>query len=173
MKSAGYMSQRHAERRTFLCIIGTRGGNLYHPLAGSSRDPASENLTFRATIANVAERSVRSRSAAARDILASWFAGRLIIVGTAALGFIATFVIIRNQIASLKDALLPLLAFVPVYLFLIFLNMVWSARVVSRFGHPAIRSSATMRRIRVGVMAVVGLAFGVLAALWYVHTVAK
>jgi hypothetical protein len=121
----------------------------------------------------VAERSVRSRSAAARDILAGWFAGRLIIVGTAALGFIATFVIIRNQIASLKDALLPLLAFVPVYLFLIFLNMVWSARVVSRFGRPAIRSSATMRRIRVSVMAIVGLAFGVLAALWYVHTVAK
>ena len=121
----------------------------------------------------MAKPNVRTRSQAARDILASWFGGRLIIVGTAALGFIATFVVIRNQIASFKDALLPLFAFVPAYLFLIVLNMVWSARAVSRFDRPPRASSHWKRRIRVGLLSIAGLAFGVLAALWYVHTVAK
>jgi small-conductance mechanosensitive channel len=115
---------------------------------------------------------MRSRSTAARDFLASWFGGRLIIVGTAALGFIATFVVIRNQIASIKDAMLPLLAFVPAYLLLIFLNMLWSASAVSRFDRPR-PSSPLKRRLRVGLMSAAGLALGVLAALWYVHSVAK
>jgi hypothetical protein len=132
-------------------------------------------VTFCATIPYVSEQSVTSQPAVRQDFLASWFGGRLVVLGTASLGFIATFSVIRNEIASLKDALLALLVFVPAYLFLISLNMVWVARSISRLGLPTWRrpSNANARRVRMLVMAVIGLAFGIVAALWYVHTVAK
>lgn len=97
------------------------------------------------------------------------------IVGVSALGFIVTFLILGSKIVSLTNAMLPLLAFVIIYLLLISFNMLWVARTVSRLGQPAkaIERGTAARRIRRLLMAVGGLVFGVLAAVWYVHSVSK
>ena len=97
------------------------------------------------------------------------------ILGASALGFIVTFLILGSKIMSLTNAMLPLLAFVIIYLLLISLNMLWVARTVSRLGQPAkaIERGTTARRVRRLLLTVGGLAFGVLAAIWYVHSVSK
>ncbi len=124
---------------------------------------------------NMAERSVTSQPVSTRDVLASWFAGPLMILGTAGLGFIATFLLLVHEIASPKNVLLPLLVFLPVYLLLLSLTMVWMARTVWRIGQPpkvSIHDVSAQRARRV-VMALSSLAFGAIAALAYIHTVAK
>ena len=105
-------------------------------------------------------------------MLTSWFAGRLMIVSTAGLGFIVTFLLLAHEITSLKNALLPLLVFLPVYLLLISLNMVWLARAASRVGEPAWTAMQNIATRRV-VLAGGSFALGVAAALVYIHTVAK
>lgn len=124
---------------------------------------------------DMAERSVTSQPASTRDMLASWFAGRLMILGTAGLGFIVTFLLLVHEIASLKNALLPLLVFLPVYLLLLSLTMVWMARTVSRIGQPPVHRThnVSAQRAQRVFMALCGLAFGAIAALAYIHTVAK
>ncbi len=124
---------------------------------------------------DVAERSVTSQLVSTRDVLASWFAGRLMILGSAGLGFIVTFLLLVHEIASVKNALLPLLVFLPVYLLLLSLTMVWTARSVWRIGQPpkvSVHEVSTQRVQRI-VMVLCSLAFGVVAALAYIHTVAK
>ncbi len=111
-----------------------------------------------------------------REIFTEWFAGRLLILGAAALGFIATFMVLGHQIASLKSVLLPLVIFLPVYLVLISLNMVWVVKTVARFGTPAWaqRRGFDRRGRMLRILATLfGLAFGVIAALVYVHAVSK
>lgn len=121
---------------------------------------------------DVSDHSV-SRPVSTHDLLSGWFAGRLAIVGTAALGFIVTFLLLGHEIVSLKNVMLPLLVFLPVYLVLVSLNMVWVARSVSRVGTSTWASAGTLRRTRFPVAALAGLGFGILAAIWYVHGVAK
>ncbi len=124
---------------------------------------------------DVAERSITSQPVSARDVLASWFAGRLMILGSAGLGFIVTFLLLVHEIASLKNALVPLLVFLPVYLLLLSLTMVWTARSVWRIGQPlkVPIQQVSAHRVQRIVMALCSLAFGAVAALAYIHTVAK
>lgn len=97
------------------------------------------------------------------------------ILSTAGLGFIVTFLLLAHEIVSLKNALLPLLVFLPVYLLLISLNVVWVARAASRIGQPLWERTQNIsaRRLRRFVMALGSLALGIAAALVYIHTVAK
>ena len=122
---------------------------------------------------DVSDQSVPSRPVSTRDLLSGWFAGRLAIVGTAALGFIATFLLLGREIGSLKNVILPLLVFLPVYLVLVSLNLVWVARSAARAGATTWQRAAALRPFRFPLITLGGLAFGILAAFWYVHAVAK
>lgn len=122
---------------------------------------------------DVSDQSVPSRPVSTRDILGGWFAGRLAIVGTAALGFIVTFMLLGREIGSLKNVIIPLLVFLPAYLVLVSLNMVWVARSVARAGVSSWQHASALRPTRFPLISLAGLAFGVLAAIWYVHAVAK
>jgi hypothetical protein len=123
----------------------------------------------------VSEQDITSRSASTHDIIAAWFAGWLCIICSAGLGFIVTFLAIGHEIASLKNELLPLLVFLPAYLLLISLTIVWVARRAARVERPVWTkpNSAFARRVSVMGMTVAGLALGIVAAVWYVHAVAK
>jgi hypothetical protein len=122
---------------------------------------------------DVSDQSVPARPVSTRDVLSGWLAGRLAIVGTAALGFIVTFLLLGREIGSLKNVILPLLVFLPAYLVLVSLNMVWVARSAARAGTSSWTSTGALRGVRFPVLALAGLGFGILAAIWYVHGVAK
>lgn len=152
-----------------------------HMSLGYRRDARVIYITFsssfflklkRATMHTVTEPKV---GYSGRREAASWFGGRLLIVGAAALGFIVTFVILGPKIVLLKNVMLPLLAFVPVYLLLIVLNMMWVASTVSRIGHSgaAVARSSVARQLLRLWPSVCGLALGALAAALYVHSVSK
>jgi hypothetical protein len=122
---------------------------------------------------DVSDQSVSPRPASARGLFAGWFAGRLAMVASAGLGFIATFLFLGHEIASLKNELLPLIVFLPAYLILVSLNMVWVAKSVSSVDRPAWPRADALRRLRFPALALGGLGFGILAAILYVHGVAK
>ena len=123
---------------------------------------------------HVADRSVTSERTAHRDLFAETMVWRLAMLGAAALGFLVTFLLLDHEIPAFRDVVLPLLAILPAYLVLTSLNMWWAAKTASKLGlierclspHDAQR----LRRGRI-LKACCGLAFGVAAALWYVHSV--
>jgi hypothetical protein len=124
----------------------------------------------------VADRSLTSGRSAYRDVLADRLLWRLTVVGAAALGFLATFLLLDHEIRLLKNVILPLLALLPVYLILMSVNTWWAAKVMAKQGlTPRPRAPRGSYRFRVErlLTAGCGLAFGVLAALWYVHSVSK
>lgn len=130
--------------------------------------------TRRATILCVADRSVASQSQ--RQNLADLFITRLTVLGAAALGFLVTFLLLDHEIHGLKNVMLPLLGIVPAYLFLVSLNTWWAARAAAKSGllawpaDPKVdRTGAVGRVYTTGL----GLAFGIIAALWYVHSVTR
>lgn len=122
---------------------------------------------------HVSDHSVSPRPISTHDLFSAWLEGRLAIVGTAALGFIATFVLLGREIGSLKNVLLPLLVFLPVYLVLVSLNTVWAARSVARVGVPSWIRTRASQRTRFALLALASFGFGILAAIFYVHAVAK
>jgi hypothetical protein len=97
-------------------------------------------------------------------------------LGAAALGFLVTFLLLDHEIHSLWNVMLPLLGILPAYLFLASLNTWWAARAAAKSGLPAWPADPTMDRTN-GVRRVyttgLGLALGVIAALWYVHSVTR
>ncbi len=117
-----------------------------------------------------------SASTEHRDHLPETFVWRFTILGAAALGFLVTFILLDHQIHAFKDVILPLLVILPAYLCLTSLNMWWAAKTTARLGQMASPVTAqSARRLRAGraVTACCGLAFGVLVALWYVHSVSR
>ena len=97
-------------------------------------------------------------------------------LGAAAFGFLVTFIALDHEIHALKNVMLPLLAIVPAYLLLMSLNMWWAAKTTARLGYPIppvteddVRRWRWMRALK----AFLGLAFGVVVALWYVHSVSQ
>jgi hypothetical protein len=124
----------------------------------------------------VADRSVTSGgSGAYRDVRGDRLLWRLTVVGTAALGFLATFLLLDHEIRLLKNVILPLIALLPVYLILMSVNTWWAAQTMAKQGlTPRPRAPRGYQfRVERLLTAGCGLAFGVLAALWYVHSVSK
>jgi predicted outer membrane lipoprotein len=124
----------------------------------------------------VADRSVVARPTAHRELFADAFAWRLTMLGAAAFGFLVTFIALDHEIHTLTNVMLPLLAIVPAYLLLMSLNMWWAARTTAQFGQTRLQvvaeNPARLRGIRV-LTTCCGLAFGIIVALWYVHSVSK
>lgn len=124
----------------------------------------------------VADRTAISSPSTYRDVLGDRLLWRLTVVGTAALGFIATFVLLDHEIRLLKNVIIPLLALLPVYLILMSVSTWWAAKVMAKQGlaqrPKALRHGYRFRIERV-VTAGSGFLFGVLAALWYVHSVSR
>jgi predicted outer membrane lipoprotein len=124
----------------------------------------------------VAGRSAFSGSTAHREFFADVFAWRLMMLGAAAFGFLVTFIALYREIHGLKNVMLPLLAIVPAYLLLTSLNMWWAAKTTARLDYPLPPvTEEGVRRLRWirALKACLGLAFGVIVALWYVHSVSK
>lgn len=95
-------------------------------------------------------------------------------LGAAALGFVVTFLILAHEIHSLEKTVLPLLVIVPSYLLLMSLNTWWAAKVMLQVGPPTWSTPALRARARTANVAwrtLIGITFGALAALWYVHSV--
>lgn len=122
----------------------------------------------------VADRTISP--ARTRDVVGDRMLWRLTVVGTAALGFLATFLLLDHEIRLLKNVIIPLLALLPVYLILMSVNTWWAAKVMAKQGltarPKAPRGSYRFRVERV-LTAGCGLVFGILAALWYVNSVSK
>ena len=124
----------------------------------------------------VAGRITVSRVHVHREFFADVFAWRLMMLGAAAFGFLVTFIALDHEIHALKNVMLPLLAIVPAYLLLVSLNMWWAAKTTAQLGYPFPSiTEASVRRLRwMRVLkACLGLAFGVVVALWYVQSVSK
>jgi hypothetical protein len=124
----------------------------------------------------VADRSLASPLSSRREKLADLFITRLTVLGAAALGFLVTFLLLDHEIHGLKNVMLPLLGILPAYLLLATLNTWWAARTAADIGLPAWpadpkadRNNNVSRIYTTGF----GLAFGVIAALWYVHSVTR
>lgn len=97
-------------------------------------------------------------------------------LGAAAFGFLVTFLLLDNEIHAPKNVMLPLLGILPAYLFLASLNTWWAARTAEKIGSPAWATDPKTdrnRRLHSIYKACFGLVFGVIAALWYVHSVSK
>jgi predicted outer membrane lipoprotein len=97
-------------------------------------------------------------------------------LAAAAFGFLVTFIALDHQIRAITNVMLPLLAIVPVYLLLMSLNMWWAARTTAQLGRTTLPVAAEnptrLRGIRV-LATCCGLAFGIIVAFWYVHSVSK
>ena len=130
----------------------------------------------RGTIPLVADVSAPTGRTVKRDHLTEKLAWRLSVLGAATLGFLITFIALDHEIHSFKNVVLPLLAILPVYLVLMSITTWWAARSMAGF-HRVPRAEAGMDQSRVRMWRVLrsccGLAFGVLAAWWYVHWVSQ
>ena len=125
---------------------------------------------------DVADPIVASGPSAYRDVLGDRLLWRLTIVGTAALGFLATFLLLDHEIRLLKNVMLPLLALLPVYLVLMSVNTWWAAKTMAKQGlttRPRTPWARQKFRVERLLTACCGLVFGVLTALWYVHSVSR
>ena len=124
----------------------------------------------------VADPIVASGRSSYRDVLGDRLLWRLTVVGAAALGFVATFLLLDHEIRLLKNVILPLLALLPAYLILMSVNTWWAAQTMAKQGltpRPRIQRAGLRFRMERLLTAGCGLAFGVLTALWYVHSVSK
>ena len=113
----------------------------------------------------VADRTISP--ARTRDVVGDRMLWRLTVVGTAALGFLATFLLLDHEIRLLKNVIIPLLALLPVYLILMSVNTWWAAQTMAKQGLT--RRQRTPRqnlrfRLERLLTACCGLAFGVLTA---------
>jgi ABC-type branched-subunit amino acid transport system permease subunit len=124
----------------------------------------------------VADVSAPIRRTSQHDLQSERLAWRFSVLGAAALGFLITFTTLDHEIRSLKDVYLPLLALLPAYLVLISINTWWAARTTAHLRRtPRVDVGKDHARIRMWrvLRSCGGLAFGVLAALWYVHSVSR
>jgi hypothetical protein len=122
----------------------------------------------------VDNRSAAARPTTYRNLFTETFVWRLTVLGAATFGFLVTFMLLYHEIRALYNVILPLLAILAAYLFLMSLNMWWAAMATAKLGQKAGPLTAEgVRRLRTTrvVQACCGLVFGVLAALWYVHSV--
>jgi len=112
----------------------------------------------------VADPIVASGRSSYRDVLGDRLLWRLTVVGAAALGFVATFLLLDHEIRLLKNVIL------------MSVNTWWAAQTMAKQGltpRPRIQRAGLRFRIERLLTAGCGLAFGVLTALWYVHSVSK
>ncbi len=98
------------------------------------------------------------------------------LLGVTALGFLATYLLLDHEIHALKNVVLPLLIILPLYVMLTSLNMWWAAKATVNLGQSAApvaaHSELRLRMTRL-LKVCVGLGFGILAALWYIHSVSQ
>jgi hypothetical protein len=95
-------------------------------------------------------------------------------LGATALGFLITFLLFDHEIHTMTNVVLPLLLIVPSYLFLMSLNTWWAARLALQNGPNAWSANALRSQTRAASLiwrSVIGMIFGMLAALVYVHSV--
>jgi predicted outer membrane lipoprotein len=124
----------------------------------------------------VADRSVASTPTSNREIRADLFITRLTVLGAAAFGFLVTFLLLDHEIHAPKNVMLPLLSIGPAYLFLASLNTWWAARTAAKISPPTWAADAPPdrhRNVQRAYTTCCGLAFGVIAALWYIHSVSR
>ncbi|HEV2038269.1 MAG TPA: hypothetical protein VGQ96_06665, partial [Candidatus Eremiobacteraceae bacterium] len=111
-----------------------------------------------------------------RDVFTDTFVWRLTLLGVTALGFLATYLLLDHEIHALKNVVLPLLIILPLYLVLTSLNLWWAAQATAKLGQsaaPVVAHSELRLRMTRVLKVCIGLAFGVLAALWYIHSVSQ
>jgi hypothetical protein len=115
-----------------------------------------------------------SSSLSSRNVFADAFAARLIVLGAAALGFLVTFLMFDHEIHSVTNVVFPLLFIVPSYLLLMSLNTWWAAKLALQVEPPSWSTKELRARTRSAALVwrmVIGMVFGGLAALVYVHSV--
>jgi hypothetical protein len=119
---------------------------------------------------------VTSQPLSSRSALAESFFWRSTVLGAAGLGFLATFMLLGQKVATQTGVLLPLIMFLSIYLVLVSLNTLWVARTMAKMGsaaRPNMAADAASTRSRRIAATLLSLGFGIVAAVWCVHNVAK